>query len=34
MEQLINTYLANQPTKTIPNLNPLIAALPLLTLVA
>ena len=31
---LINTYLANQPTKTMPNLNPLIAALPLLALVA
>ena len=31
---LINTYLANQPTKTMPNLNSLIAALPLLALVA
>lgn len=31
---LINTYLVNQPTKTIPNLNSLIAALPLLALVA
>ncbi len=27
---LINTYLANQPTKTMPNLNSLIAALPLI----
>ncbi len=31
---LINTYLANQPTKTMPNLNSLIVALPLLALVA
>ncbi len=31
---LINTYLANQPTKTMPNINALIAALPLLALVA
>ena len=31
---LINTYLVNQPTKTMPNLNSLIAALPLLALVA
>ncbi len=31
---LINTYLANQPTKTMPNLHKLIAALPLLALVA
>lgn len=31
---LINTYLANQPTKTMPDLNSLIAALPLLALVA
>ena len=31
---LINTYLTNQPTKTMPNLNSLIAALPLLALVA
>lgn len=30
----INTYLVNQPTKTMPNLNSLIAALPLLALVA
>ncbi len=31
---LINTYLTDQPTKTIPNLNSLIVALPLLVLVA
>ena len=31
---LINTYLTDQPTKTMPNLNSLIAALPLLALVA
>ena len=31
---LINTYLTNQPTKTMPHLNSLIAALPLLALVA
>lgn len=31
---LINTYLVNQTTKTMPNLNSLIAALPLLALVA
>lgn len=31
---LINTYLANQPTKTMPNINVLISALPLLALVA
>ena len=31
---LINTYLTNQPTKTMPNINALIAALPLLALVA
>ena len=31
---LINTYLANQPTKTMPHLDSLIAALPLLALVA
>lgn len=31
---LINTYLSNQPTKTMPNVNALIAALPLLALVA
>ncbi len=31
---LINTYLANQPTKTMPNINALIAVLPLLALVA
>lgn len=31
---LINTYLANQPTKTMPNLNSLIVALSLLVLVA
>ena len=30
----INTYLVNQPTKTMPNQNSLIAALPLLALVA
>lgn len=30
---LINTYLANQPTKTMPNINALIAALPLLAFV-
>ena len=29
---LINTYLTDQPTKTLPNLNSLIAALPLLAL--
>ncbi len=31
---LINTYLADQPTKTMPNIHALIAALPLLALVA
>lgn len=31
---LINTYLANHPTKTMPNLNSLIVALPLLAWVA
>jgi len=31
---LINTYLVNQPTKTMPNISALIAALPLLALVA
>ncbi len=31
---LINTYLADQPTKTMPNIQALIAALPLLALVA
>ena len=31
---LINTYLTNQPTKTMPNLNALLAALQLLALVA
>ncbi len=31
---LINTYLANQPTKTMPNISTIIAALPLLALVA
>ena len=31
---LINTYLVNQSTKTMPNLNSLIAALPLFALVA
>ena len=31
---LINTYLTDQPTKTMPNLNSLISALPLLALVA
>lgn len=31
---LINEYLTNQPTKTMPNLSTLIAALPLLALVA
>ena len=31
---LINTYLANQPSKTMPNLKSLIAALPLLALVS
>ncbi len=31
---LINTYLTNQPTKTMPNINALIAALPLLAMVA
>ena len=31
---VINTYLVNQPTKTMPNLNSLIATLPLLALVA
>lgn len=30
----INTYLVKQPTKTMPILNSLIAALPLLALVA
>ena len=30
----INTYLVNQPTKTMTNLNSLIATLPLLALVA
>ena len=30
---LINTYLANQPTKTMPDLQLIIAALPLLTMV-
>lgn len=31
---LINTYLTNQPTKTLPNLSALFAAFPLLALVA
>lgn len=31
---LINEYLSNQPTKTMPNLSAIIAALPLLALVA
>jgi len=31
---LINTYLTNQPTKTMPNLSALLAAFPLLALVA
>ena len=30
---LINTYLANQPTKTMPDLQLIVAALPLLTMV-
>ncbi len=31
---LINTYLSDQPTKTMPSINALVAALPLLALVA
>ena len=31
---LINTYLSNQPTKSLPNLTQLMMALPILALVA